>query len=65
MNKAQHDEATPLIVNAQGQPARKAAAALCPHCGAGPDRRGPSSGFGQAMTICLKCGHDFQEVWRG
>jgi uncharacterized protein (DUF983 family) len=53
------------IVDPSGNPARKATTADCPKCGAGPDKRGPSSGFGQPMTICLKCGHDFHEVWRG
>lgn len=53
------------ILDAQGKPASKAASKTCPKCGAGLDRRGPSSGFGQPMTICLKCGHDFEEVWRG
>lgn len=60
-----NDKQTTVIVDAQGKPARQAASKACPGCGAGPERRGPSSGFGQAMTICLKCGHDFHEVWRG
>lgn len=31
----------------------------CPQCKAGPERRGPSAGFGKPHLICLKCGHDF------
>ena len=53
------------IVDPQGKPARKAADTACPQCGAPPERRVASSGFGTPTTLCGKCGHDFQEVWRG
>ena len=45
-----------VIVDAKGRPIQ---AAPCPRCGAGPESRGPSSGFGTPHPVCLKCGFDF------
>jgi hypothetical protein len=33
----------------------------CPKCGAGPDSRVPSGGFGQTYLVC-HCGHEFKEL---
>ena len=33
----------------------------CPNCGAGPDRRVLSSGFGAPHDLCRACGHQFDE----
>ena len=35
----------------------------CPGCTAGPERRGPSGGFGTPRMVCLKCGHDYGVPW--
>lgn len=37
----------------------------CPGCGAGPDRRRPSGGFGALHDVCGECGHDFEEYTCG
>ena len=34
---------------------------VCPKCGAGPERRTPSGGFGEPHLVCL-CGYEFQEL---
>lgn len=50
----------PVIVAPDGRPARTVAGAgPCPRCGAGPERRVPSGGFGDPHPVCAKCGHDF------
>lgn len=36
----------------------------CPKCNAGPERRGPSGGFGIPTVLCLTCGHNFGVEWR-
>jgi uncharacterized protein (DUF983 family) len=53
------DQDRPLIVDASGQPMRRPADAHCPRCGAAPDRRMRSSGFGEWHDVCVNCGHDF------
>jgi uncharacterized protein (DUF983 family) len=55
------DEQQPVIVDASGKPARRPETTQCPQCGAGPDRRRLSSGFGFPHDICGACGHDFPE----
>lgn len=55
---------SPVILGSNGQPARKKDA-ICV-CGAGKDKRVPSSGFGSPHPVCGSCGHEFtDEVWRG
>ncbi len=53
------DARTTTIVDATGRPARQVVSRDCPACGAGPERRRASSGFGQAHPVCGKCGHEF------
>ena len=60
MNETQ----APVIVDPSGKPARPAAAALCPTCGLGPDRRVLVNGFGPPRTACGGCGYDFGEEAR-
>lgn len=52
---------TPVIVDPHGQPARAAVRADCPRCGATPERRVVSAGFGVPHDVCGVCGHDFPE----
>lgn len=47
------------LLDAQGQPARRAASRMCPRCGAGPERRVKSAGFGEPHPVCGQCGFDF------
>ncbi len=56
----------PGIVDASGRPARKAASDRCPRCGAGPDKRVASGGFGKLPHPICCCGHEWpDEVFRG
>jgi len=50
----------PVIVDPTGKPARAPADARCPHCGAGPERRVLTSGFGPPKTACGVCGRDVE-----
>lgn len=50
----------PVILDADGQPARPASR-RCPVCGAGPDRRRRSGGFGAVHDVCGDCGYAFDE----
>lgn len=62
------DQGGPVILDPSGKPARKPTAAddTCPHCGAGPDTRGPSCGFGTPKPVCGRCGYTWHnEVWHG
>jgi hypothetical protein len=43
---------TLTILDATGKPARPAADARCPRCGAGPEQRVPSGGFGVPHPVC-------------
>ena len=59
-----HDEqpdAASALVDPYGRSARRtrAAARTCPRCGAGPEKRVASSGFGDPHPICGRCGHEF------
>lgn len=52
-----------VILGSNGQPARKPVAVTCPRCGAGPEKRSASSGFGTPHPVC-SCGHEWpEEVW--
>lgn len=33
--------------------------ARCPRCGAGPEARVASAGFGEPHPVCSKCGYEF------
>jgi uncharacterized protein (DUF983 family) len=60
------DDPGPVVLNAQGRPARRdlVAAKRCPRCGAGPEKRVASAGFGTPHPVCGMCGWDFHgEVW--
>jgi hypothetical protein len=53
-----------LLVGPDGKPVKSEDLNLCPKCGGGQDKRGPSSSFGAAWTVC-SCGHEFKEIpWR-
>jgi uncharacterized protein (DUF983 family) len=57
---------TPVIVDAHGKPARAAVSRACPQCGAGPDARVPSAGFGHPHPVCGRCGYEWHaERWEG
>lgn len=62
------DELVALIVDPHGRPARAGVVKNqdCPRCGAGPEKRVPSGGFGKLPhPICL-CGYEWlDEVFRG
>lgn len=49
-----------VILGPDGQPARLSKTARCPQCGAGPDQRVPSSGFGIPHDLCQACGYDLE-----
>jgi hypothetical protein len=59
----------PVILNPQGQPARRPVSDVCPKCGAGPDKRVPSGGFGPRHPVCNGgCSPAYEwveEVWHG
>lgn len=58
----------PLILDAHGRPARRPTVESkdCPRCGAGPEKRVASGGFGAAHPVCGSCGFEWlDEVWRG
>jgi len=57
------DQQHPVIVDPQGQPARAPKSAACPVCHS--KRKGRSAGFGHPTTLCLQCGHDYQQPWEG
>ncbi len=62
------DENPSVIVTPQGRPAREALKKNpnCPQCGAGPEKRVPSSRFGQDRhDCCCQCGYEFQEFTCG
>jgi len=58
----------PQIVDAYGKPARQASKA-CPKCGAGPEKRIASGGYGTPHPVCAGgCNPAYEwidEVWRG
>lgn len=49
----------PMLLDASGRAARRPETRICPSCGAGPEKRRLSSGFGAAHDLCGVCGHDF------
>lgn len=52
----------PVLVGPDGHPMRaQAEAALCPRCGAGKDKRVPSSGFGEPHDVCRICGYEWKD----
>ncbi len=57
------------IVDSQGKPARAASTKTCPKCGAGPEKRIASGGFGVPHPVCNGgCNPAYEwvdEVWRG
>jgi len=59
-------ETQTAILAPNGKPARTKASEHCPRCGAKPEKRVASSGFGAAHPVCGSCGHEFvDEVWCG
>ena len=54
------DEST--VLDATGQPARRARETRCPRCGQGRDQRAAVGFGGGAHDVCLRCGHDFDEL---
>jgi uncharacterized protein (DUF983 family) len=48
-----------VLVDPQGKPARKSTDKACPRCGASPDKRRLSGGFGEVHDVCGQCGEDF------
>ena len=48
-----------VLLDPAGRPARSPRTALCPRCGAGPDQRVASSGFGDPHPVCRRCGHEW------
>lgn len=58
-----------VLVDQQGRPLRPAQTEQCPRCGAGVDKRVPSSGFGLPHPVCAGgCSPAYEwteEVWRG
>ena len=59
------EETAPVIVDPQGRPARRDVDRRCPQCGAGPERRTKSAGFGMPHDVCRQCGHEFKELTCG
>ena len=55
------EPAAPKILDASGKPARQAIDASCPQCGAGPEKRVASCGFGVRRPCCGKCGFVWQD----
>jgi len=56
---------TPTILDPQGRPARTARNTNCPRCGAKPEKRVASGGFGVRHPVCGVCGYEWtDEVWR-
>jgi len=51
----------PPILDADGRPARARESRICPQCGAGPERRVLSGGFGAVHDVCGQCGYGFAE----
>jgi hypothetical protein len=53
---------TPVLLAADGKPARLPAEAKCPQCGAGPEHR-EQSGFGPMQDVtCSRCAFEFGKV---
>ena len=57
-----------VLVDAHGRPLTRVRhdARRCPRCGAGPERRVASAGFGSPHPVCGRCGWEFvSEAWEG
>jgi hypothetical protein len=54
----------PRILDAQGKPLPRLRLRRdenrCPKCGAGPDRRQNTAGFGAPVICCGDCGHHYE-----
>lgn len=48
------------IVAPDGRPARQAESRNCPRCGAGPERRMNTAGFGAPVICCSSCGYHYE-----
>lgn len=48
-----------LVLDQNGKPVLEQRIAPCPKCGAEPNKRVPSSGFGIPHLIC-SCGYEFE-----
>jgi len=50
-----------VLLDAAGRPlaSRPTVPKACPGCGAGPERRDLSGGFGEPHDVCVVCGHEF------
>jgi len=58
------DPTPPGILDPSGKPVQTAKDASCPRCGAPPEKRGPSGGFGIRRPLCYGCGYRWEdEVW--
>lgn len=51
----------PVLVRPDGRPARTPSDAKCPRCGAGPDQRVKTAGFGKPAECCQRCAFEFKE----
>ena len=55
----------PMILDSTGKVARRPKELACPRCGAGPDKRVASAGFGIPHPVC-RCGYEWHdEVFHG
>jgi uncharacterized protein (DUF983 family) len=54
----------PPLIGPDGFPARRPEDQTCPRCGAEPDKRRLSSGFGAPHDVCGVCGFEFEERTR-
>ena len=59
-SRAGLDAQQAAILGPTGQPARLAPDARCPCCGAGPDQRVLSAGFGEPHEVCQSCAWEFE-----
>ena len=48
-----------MIIGLDGKDVREAP---CPKCGASPDKREPSGGFGVPHLVCRVCAYEFKEL---
>jgi uncharacterized protein (DUF983 family) len=55
------DTPKPAILDPSGKPARQVIDRNCPRCGAGPELRVASGGFGTPWPVCSRCGHEWTD----
>lgn len=48
------------VLGPDGKPARVPLSDRCPRCGAGPEARVSSAGFGQPHEICRACAYEWE-----